>query len=220
MAHIFPSLIAGDLLNLQKEIETLDSYVDGYHLDIMDNHFVPNLTWGPMFINAISQATYRTLWVHLMVDNPMNWTDLLFLPPGSIYTFHLEAKKEIPKLIKQIKEKKWLASIAINPKTSVEEIFPLLNAIDQVLVMSVEPGFSGQNFLSKVVEKVERLAAYRHTSGSTFDIGIDGGIDNNNISMLAEKGVNDFAIANGVFKATNSITKLQELKNLTQKKEG
>jgi len=216
MAHIFPSLIAGNLLNLQKEIKTLDSHVDGYHLDIMDNHFVPNLTWGPMFINAIARATYRTLWVHLMVDNPMDWTSLLFLPPGSIYTFHLEAKKEIPKLIKQIKEKKWLVSIAINPKTSVEEIFPLLNILDQVLIMSVEPGFSGQNFLPKVIEKIERLAAYRDTSGSTFHISVDGGIDKDNISMLAKKGVNDFAIANGIFKAANSIMRLQELKNLTQ----
>ncbi len=216
MAHIFPSLIAGNLLNLEKEIKTLDPHSHGYHLDIMDNHFVPNLTWGPMFINAIAQVTYRTLWVHLMVDNPMDWTNLLFLPPGSIYTFHLEAKKEIPKLIKQIKEKKWLVSIAINPKTSVEEIFPLLNILDQVLIMSVEPGFSGQNFLPEVIEKVECLTAYRSTSSSTFRIGIDGGIDDNNISMLAEKGVNDFAIANGIFRATNSIIKLQKLKNLIQ----
>jgi len=215
MAHIFPSLIAGNLLNLQKEIKRLDPHVHGYHLDIMDNHFVPNLTWGPMFINAIAQVTYRILWVHLMVDNPMDWTSLLFLPPGSIYTFHLETKKEISKLVNQIKEKKWLVSIAINPKTPVEEIFPLLNILDQVLIMSVKPGFSGQNFLPEVVEKVERLAAYRDTSGTNFHIGIDGGIDDDNISILAEKGVNDFAIANGIFKATNSITKLQELKNLT-----
>jgi len=216
MAYIFPSLIAGDLLNLQKEIEALDPYVDGYHLDIMDNHFVPNLTWGPMFINAIAKSTYRTLWVHLMVDNPMGWANLLFLPPGSIYTFHIEAEKEIPKLIKQIKEKKWLVSIAINPQTSVEEMFPLLNILDQVLIMSVEPGFSGQDFLPKMVEKVERLAAYRDTSGSSFHIGIDGGVDKANINMLTQKGVNDFAIANGIFKASNPVIRLQELRSLTQ----
>lgn len=215
MADIFPSLIAGDLLNLQKEIKKLDPYVDGYHLDIMDNHFVPNLTWGPMFINAIAQATYRTLWVHLMVDNPMEWPDLLFLPPGSICTFHIESKKEIPKLIKQIKEKKWLASIAINPETSIEEIFPILNVFDQVLIMSVEPGFSGQAFLPKTTKKIEQLAAFRDTSNAQFHIGIDGGVNENNINMLAIKGVNDFAIASGIFDTENQIATLKKLKNLT-----
>lgn len=214
MAHIFPSLIAGDLLHLKKQIKELDPYVDGYHLDIMDNHFVPNLTWGPMFINAIAQATYRTIWVHLMVDNPLDWVNLLFLPPGSIYTFHIESDKEIPKLIKRIKEKKWLVSIAINPETSVEQMFPLLNTLDQILVMSVQPGFSGQDFLPKMVTKVEKLAAYRDTSNAPFQIGIDGGVTEKNINMLAKKGVNDIAIGNSVFKSKNPIATLQKLQSL------
>lgn len=214
MAHIFPSLIAGDLLNLQKQITLLDPYVDGYHLDIMDNHFVPNLTWGPMFINAIAQATYRTIWIHLMVENPTEWVNLLSLPPGSIYTFHIEAEKEIPKLIKRIKEKKWNVSIAISPGTSVEQMFPLLNTLDQVLIMSVEPGFSGQDFLPKMVTKVEKLAAYRDTSGASFQIGIDGGVTESNINMLVKKGVNDFAIGNSILKAKNPVKKLEELRSL------
>lgn len=216
MAHIFPSLISADPLNLQKEIELLDPHTDGYHLDIMDNHFVPNLTWGPMVVNAISNTTRRKLWVHLMVDNPMEWDTLLFMPPGSIFSFHFETKKEISKLIKKIKEKKWEASLAINPKTPVEEIFPILGVLDQVLLMSVEPGFSGQSFLKDVMEKLDKLSAYRQTSGSNFRIGMDGGINSQNITQLAQMGVDDFAIAAGIFDQADHAVALQELKKLVQ----
>ncbi len=216
MAQIFPSLISADSLNLQKEIELLDPHTDGYHLDIMDNHFVPNLTWGPMVVNAIAKATRRKLWAHLMVDNPMDWDNILFLPPASILTFHFETEKEIPRLIKKIKEKKWLVSLAINPKTPVEEIFPIINALDQILLMSVEPGFSGQPFLESTIEKLDRLDAYRQTSDLQFRIGMDGGINAQNIAMLHKKGVDDFAIAGGIFNQADHVTALQELKKLVQ----
>ncbi len=216
MAHIFPSLISADPLNLQKEIELLDPHTDGYHLDVMDNHFVPNLTWGPMIINAIAKTTRRKLWVHLMVDNPMDWDALLFIPPGSIFSFHFETKKEIPRLIKKIKEKKWEASLAINPKTPVEEIFPILGVLDQVLLMSVEPGFSGQSFLKAVMKKLDKLSAYRQTSGLNFRIGMDGGINAQNITQLAQKGVDDFAIAASIFHQADRAAALQGLKKLVQ----
>ncbi len=214
MAIIFPSLISADVLNLQKEIERLDPHCQGYHLDVMDHHFVPNLTWGPRFINAIAKTTYKTLWVHLMVDNPQTWVNTLFLQPKSILTFHFENTKEIIHMIKHIKEKNWLASIAINPKTPVEEIFPLLNIIDQVTLMSVEPGFSGQKFLPSVISKIDSLNGYRQTSGLDFKIGLDGGINETNIKMLAEKGVDHCAIAAGIFEKDDPVEALKTLTTL------
>ena len=92
MAIIYPSLIAADVLNLQKEIESLDQHCQGYHLDIMDYHFVPNLTCGPLFINAIARITYKQLWVHLMITNPTHFIDMLILPPKSIVNFHFESE--------------------------------------------------------------------------------------------------------------------------------
>ncbi|MCX5922447.1 MAG: ribulose-phosphate 3-epimerase [Candidatus Dependentiae bacterium] len=214
MALIFPSLISADLLNLQNEIKTLDPYCDGYHLDIMDHHFVPNLTWGVAFMHAIAAATCRPLWVHLMVENPGTWLEELNLPAGSIVSFHIETIKDAMSLINRIHEKKWRASIALSPKTNVETIFPFLNVIDQVLVMSVEPGFSGQQFILAAVDKVDKLVAYRQAHDLPFTIGMDGGINKENITMLVDHGVQDIAIANAIFGHKDRVAALQKLKAL------
>lgn len=215
MATIYPSLYAADLLNIQKEIKQLDPYCEGYHIDVMDNQFVPNLTWGPRVINSISSATERTLWVHLMVANPRDWLDTLMLPPFSILTIHLESStKDIRNIIKHIKEKKWLPSIAIKPKTSVKDVFPLLDDIHQVLIMSVEPGFSGQQFLPNTLKKIGSLVGFRQTSGIDFKIGMDGGIGKDNIALLAEKGVDDLAVGSAIFEQSDPIEALQQLKTI------
>ncbi|TET05756.1 ribulose-phosphate 3-epimerase [Candidatus Dependentiae bacterium] len=214
MAVIYPSLIAADLLNLQEEIKKLDPYCQGYHLDIMDNHFVPNLTFGSAFVNAIAQVTYKKIWVQLLVDKPENWIDQFFLPIDSIITFHIESSQEIRRTIDHIKKKKWLPSIAINPKTEVEILFPYLDRLSQVLIMSVVPGFSGQEFLPDVISKVDRLVSYRQTSGLPFVISMDGGINKNNIRMLKEHGVDIFAVGSGIFKSEDPVATLKELNTL------
>ncbi len=199
MTRIFPSLISADLLNLQQEIEQMNQYCVGYHLDIMDNHFAPNLIFGPDIVNSICRVTRRQLWAHLMVEKPDELIEKLLLPPGSILSFHFEATSRDEILINRLKEKKWQPSIAINPKTNVEDIFPLLRNVGQVLLMSVEPGFSGQEFLPSIMEKIDPLIGYRQTAGLNFTIGIDGGINQNNIQELAEKGIDDFAVGAAIF---------------------
>jgi ribulose-phosphate 3-epimerase len=214
MASIYPSLMAADLLNLQTEIKKLDPYCEGYHLDIMDNHFVPNLTFGSAFVNAIARVTYKKIWVQLLVDKPEEWIDQFFLPVDSIITFHIESNTEIRRTIDHIKKKKWQPSIGLNPKTDVEKLFPYLDNLSQVLIMSVVPGFSGQEFLPDVVSKVDRLVSYRQTSGLPFVIAMDGGINKNNIHMLKEHGVDIFAVGSGIFKSKDQITALKELDTL------
>ncbi len=218
MATIYPSLMAADLLNLQKEIEQLDPHCAGYHLDVMDHHFVPNLALTTSIINALCTITRRQLWVHLMVEKPDEFIDTLFLPPGSMVTFHFESTEQDRQTVRRIKEKKWHASIAIKPKTDVERIFPFLNEVDQVLLMSVEPGFSGQPFLSSVEDKIKPLIGYRQTSDLHFKIGMDGGINQQNIERLAQKGVDDFAVANGIFKAADPVAALHTLQELIGEK--
>lgn len=213
MSAIYPSLISADQLNLAQTIKDLDPYVAGYHLDVMDNHFVPNLTWDAPTVNAIAQLTHHIPWVHLMVTNPADWIDLLKLKPDSIISFHAEAlhDKSAATIIASIKKKGWRASVAINPSTSVESIFSLLPLVDQVLIMSVQPGFSGQSFIADVVNKLKPLVEYRTTHNVGFRIGMDGGINENNIEMLAHNGVDDFAIASGIFAHPKPVAALELL---------
>lgn len=207
MATIFPSLIGGNLLCIEKSMRQVAPYCHGFHLDVMDNHFVANLTFGADTVNAIADATSKQIWVHLMVDDPINWCDTMNLAPNSIVSFHFESTSNHDDIIECIKEKKWIPSIAINPKTDAEKIFPLLNAIDHALVMSVEPGFSGQRFLNDSLEKVKAIKRYK----GEVVIGMDGGINQENIADVVAAGAQDLAIASAIFAPNDPGQAIQSL---------
>jgi len=189
----------------------LAPYCVGFHLDIMDNHFVPNITWGAHTVNAIAQLG-KPVWVHLMIEKPDLFYDTLLLADDSIVSFHIESNIDFLKFIKRIKEKKHKASIAISPKTPISRIVPFLDNIDQVLLMSVEPGFSGQHFLISSLDRISELVTYRQKHGVVFRIGIDGGINATNITTVIEKGIDDCAVGSGIFQNKNIVKALQELK--------
>ncbi|HEV2600684.1 MAG TPA: ribulose-phosphate 3-epimerase [Candidatus Babeliales bacterium] len=215
MKSIFPSLISSDLLNLESTITALDPHCAGYHIDIMDNHFVPNLTWGTQFLNAIARKTSKQIWAHLMVENPESLLETMTIPTGSIVSIHIETKKEIIQAIKSIRGNNWRPSITINPKTDIAACFQLLDEqVDHILIMSVEPGHSGQNFLPITLQKLETLATYRAQHNLSFTIAIDGGINETNIQQLAQHGADDFAIASGIFASENPINQLTKLTKL------
>ncbi len=212
MADIYPSLLNRNLVQLKAELQRLDEYVKGYHIDVMDGRFVPNVTPGVAEVNTIASMSMRTEhWVHLMVDDPYHYIQSLLLAPGGTVTFHFESNCDAGDTIKSIREKKWKPSIAINPKTAVESILPLVHLVDQILIMSVEPGYSGQDFLPEAINKVELLASYRATGKLNFRIAVDGGINAKNIGMLAQKGVNDFAVASAIFATNDAVEALKEL---------
>jgi len=211
---IFPSLISSDLLNLEKSIKILEPESDGFHIDVMDDHFVPNLTWGPAFVNAIASIAQKPLLVHLMVDNPKKWLDRLNLEPKDIFVFHCEAIEQpfIPEFIDVIRDRNIKAGIAVSPKTSINNIFDYLPKLDHVLLMSVEPGFSGQKFMPEVLDKVVPLVELREKQGFTFELSMDGGIGKENIQKLAALGVDQVGIANAIFSQTDWIKAIKELK--------
>ena len=213
MVRIYPSLMGADPLNLENEIALLEPYCAGFHLDVMDNHFVPNITWGANTINAIAQRG-KPVWVHLMLEEPDLFYSTLSLPADSIVSFHIESKVDILGLIKIIREKKHKPSLAISPKTALVEIFPFLDVVDQVLVMSVNPGFSGQAFLKGSLDRLIELVSYRENYKSSFRIGVDGGIDITNIKMVNEIGVDDCAIASAIFKQGDSVLALPQLQSV------
>lgn len=207
---IFPSLISSDLLNLKNTLIELNPYCDGFHIDIMDNHFVPNLTWGPPVVNQIAAEAEKPLSVHLMVEHPEPIIQQLKLKEKSIISVHVE-NGNTDKLIKLIQEKKHRIGIAIKPQTPLESIFPFLQSIDQVLLMSVEPGFSGQRFLPESISRLSELVAYKKNKSLTFEIAMDGGINEDNIHELYKNGCDVFCVASAIFSKNNAIDALKNL---------
>lgn len=213
MAALFPSLISANLLNLETEIHTLDPYVAGYHLDVMDFHFVPNLTWGPSFINAIRTATKKPLFVHLMVDYPEKYFDRFKLHQDDIVAIHYESPSAYTheQLLQSICSRGWIASLALNPATPLDALHPLKNHLQNVLLMSVEPGFSGQTFIPDSLEKLSTLAAWRRENNLSFTISIDGGINEANSSELISRGADQLAVASAIFSHTDRIRAIKNI---------
>ena len=218
MTQLYPSLIAANPINLERTITELQPYCHGFHVDIMDGQFCPNITFGIDTLHAIARTTTRQLWVHLMVEDPLAWIEKINVPVGTLLSFHFESKGVHKKIIKSIKEKKWRVGVAIKPKTSVEEIFSLLDEIDQVLIMSVEPGFSGQPFLAETVSKIDPLIGYRTSASLSYKIGMDGGINETNIQHLAHKQVDDLVIGSALFNKPNIVDAIRNFNRLVDNK--
>jgi ribulose-phosphate 3-epimerase len=216
---IEPSLISSDLLNLQHTLSTFDRVCDGYHLDVMDGHFVPNLTWGPMFINAIGKATKLPLCIHLMVDNPARWLGDLVVRPQDTVVFHTEVVTDVAfqkALVERIAAMGCHAGIALNPATTVDAVIPLLPIVDMILIMSVEPGFSGQKFIPEVTKKIEPLCKLRSQLHKTWIIGMDGGINHANIVPLVGLGVDSVAVASAIFDQPDPLVAIEQLRHATR----
>lgn len=215
MTCLFPSLISADLLHLQHTIETLEPQCDGFHLDVMDNHFVPNLTFGPAIVNAIGSVAKKRLWVHLMVTKPSSIIEHISLPKESIITFHYETNENKATLIDLIQKNGWQTSIALSPTTPISVLFPLIQKHDlqHVLIMLVEPGFSGKVMLPSATQKIKQLNIYKQEQGlNKLRIGIDGGVIKENIAMLQRLGAHDIAIASAIFKGGDPVENVEILR--------
>lgn len=201
---IFPSLIASNLINIEKTLVELGPVCDGFHIDVMDNHFVPNLTWGPAFVNQIAHFSDKPLSVHLMTEKTQILIQQLKLKPKSTIIVHAEDSM-IEESINHIHAKKLNVGVALKPKTDLKTVFPYVKKIDQVMLMSVEPGFSGQKFIQESVEKLKNLIEYKKQNNLMFEIAMDGGINQNNIHHLAQLGCSVFCIASAIFDAKDHV---------------
>jgi ribulose-phosphate 3-epimerase len=187
MAKIAPSLLSADFTKLAEEVRKLEKAgADIIHLDVMDGHFVPNLTFGPPIIKQIRQLTSLPLDVHLMVNNPENYLVKLAEIGVEYVSFHQEVAPHMHRQLYVLKEAGVKAGIALNPATPVETIFPILEDLDFVLLMSVNPGFGGQSFLPLVYRKIEKLRKIN----TEIEIEVDGGVNNENAPKLIGKGCN------------------------------
>jgi ribulose-phosphate 3-epimerase len=211
---IAPSVLSADFGNLERDVKAIcEAGCDFVHVDVMDGHFVPNLTIGPPVVSAIAKAATKPLDIHLMVENNTFFVDLFAPLKPEFITFHIEEEKHPHRLVQYIRSLGIRPGIVLNPHTPAESVEYLLGDIDMVLVMSVNPGFGGQKFIPTVVEKIERLKALRDRINPECLIEIDGGVGSKNIEMLRDAGV-DVAVAGSfVFNhADGHKTAIEQLK--------
>jgi ribulose-phosphate 3-epimerase len=197
---IAPSILSADFGRLADEVRAIAAAgADYVHVDVMDGHFVPNLTIGPVVVAAVRKATTLPLDVHLMIESPERWVDEFARAGADIIGVHEETCRHLHRVVQQIRHAGKRASVTLNPHTPWEHIRYVLEDIDQVLIMSVNPGFGGQSFIPNVLPKIRELRQEILRRGLDVDIEIDGGIKVDNIHLAAESGANVFVAGSAVF---------------------
>ena len=197
--RINPSILAADFANLERELGRIRS-ADLVHVDIMDNHFVPNLTFGLPMVERLQQVTPIPLDVHLMIEDPDRWAPGYAEAGAASVTFHAEAAHDPIALARRLRGIGARAGIALKPGTPVDGFLEVLHEFDQVLVMTVEPGFGGQSFMPETMPKLRRVADAVADSGLDVWLQVDGGIAADTIGMAAEAGANTFVAGSAVFR--------------------
>lgn len=215
MGKIAPSILSADISTLGEDIRMLDqSAADWIHIDIMDGHFVPNLTFGPNVVAAAKAHTDLPLDVHLMVEEPEKMIDSFIEAGATGISIHAEATKNIHRVMQDIQAQDVYAGVVINPGTPVSFIESVLPIVDMVLVMTVNPGAGGQKFIDEMVQKIEFLADFRESNNLEYLIQVDGGINNDTIKICHDAGTDVFVAGSNVFGAPSPAEQIQILKDL------
>ncbi|MGA9639292.1 ribulose-phosphate 3-epimerase [Flavobacterium sp.] len=213
---IAPSVLAADFANLQRDIEMINkSEADWFHIDIMDGVFVPNISFGMPVLEAIKKHATKTIDVHLMIVDPDRYISTFKKLGADVLTVHLEACTHLHRTLQAIKAEGMKAGVALNPHTNVDLLEDVINDIDLVCIMSVNPGFGGQSFIENTYDKVRKLKALITKKGASTIIEIDGGVTNKNAKQLVEAGADVLVAGSYVFGAADPIATVTDLKKMT-----
>lgn len=210
---IAPSILSANFAKLGEEIKAVESLgVDWIHVDVMDGHFVPNITVGPVVVEAIRKTTKLPLDVHLMIEKPDDYIDAFLKAGADHLTIHQEAAVHLHRTVHAIRGSGKKAGVSINPATSVETLIEILPMVDLVLVMSVNPGFGGQNFIESSLAKIQKLAILREELKLNFLIEVDGGLNANTVKKVSEAGCDVFVAGSAVFHSSNYATAIDKIR--------
>lgn len=209
-----PSILSADLATLAAECNAIKDYCDYFHVDVMDYHFVPNLTFGLPIVERLLATVDKPLDCHLMIENPERWASAYAEVGAQSVTFHYEAARDPSRVISSIRQHGSLVGLAIKPATSLDDVIEYLEDIDMLLIMTVEPGFSGQSFMADMMPKVKRAREHTLERNLPLTIQVDGGVSIATIRQCAENGADVFVCGHGVFRAEDPKTACIDLRAL------
>jgi len=214
---ISPSILSADFSILGKEIKQLESAgADYVHIDVMDGHFVPNITIGPLVVDAVKKVTPLPLDVHLMIEDPDLYIDAFAQAGSSILTVHAEACTHLHRTLQAIRDKGVKAAVSLNPATPIHVLDHVLEEVDMILIMTVNPGFGGQKFIQPMIQKIKDLKQKIEKAGLEIAIEVDGGIVLENIKAVSEAGADVFVSGSGILNTPDYEKTISEMKKLIE----
>lgn len=211
---IAPSILSADFVNLERDIKMLEEAgADLLHIDVMDGHFVPNLTMGPPILKSIKRVTTLPCDVHLMIENPGQYIDDYCDAGADYLTVHVEAATHLHRALQHIRSRGVKAGVSLNPHTPLSSIEEVLDNVDMILIMSVNPGFGGQSFIPNTLDKLHRLKQLLLKRDlEHIEIEVDGGVKLGNIAEIAKAGADIFVSGSGIFKAPDPVKMVSDMK--------
>lgn len=215
MIKIAPSVLSCDFTKMGEEVRDLERCnADLVHLDVMDGHFVPNITFGAPVIKALRKCTCIPFDVHLMISKPLEYIDDFAKAGANIISFHIESDSDVLETIKAIRFRKMAPAIAIKPNTPAESVFPYIKELSMVLVMTVEPGFGGQSFMENMMPKIQKIKKEAQRQNHKLDIQVDGGISRETVKIAASAGADIFVAGSSIFGSQDRKLEIEELRNI------